>query len=1055
MESSGGQLEFSALLGDLWSSLELQEVEYTSGGEPDEITRIEADAILIEYSLLELLTDGLGGLHAVSSRKLSGHVRVSSATSSEPSSPEPFALPAVLPRFDIQVEELRLTLPELEPIELHGLTLLSDATAPTEHTLEIARVLHEDRALAIRGDFSYAEGRLQLKPLELGTAATLTGFIEVSESEAVWDFVATLGEGRLSSRGNTEPGLREVELDATQLSLRDLAALGRSPTEQDARGSLDCSLRASDDGTSPWPAFAGDLEVSAVRAFGFELESLTASLELDEESPKSWRKLQGTASLDATGLGVPGARLESLSAQLRFDGTRLRLDRFVSTSDFHELLASGELFIDGPEFTLRVDELSVSQDDVGLALNEPTTLFLRDGAVAALSVFDLRGSAGRMQVRFDPATGDCVQVVIDKLNSGGLLASLSDSLPEFEDLTGTARACRSLSGWTQITTDLVAKRLTFAAAEFDCKVRLLGDWTEKRATLHELRFEHDGVPFLEASGAFGLEPTGVRGDDPMSLSLKAHVERARDHIPPRWRDSIPAEGDLQLTASIEGTPNVPRGLLEATASNFALHGRSDPTRTFLSPTELSIRMRLAESLVLEDLVWTGTERHQVRADATLETGPDIRWFDAGVVERLQAAKLTCSGSVVTERLDEAFDWLRDWFGVNSSLRSGHVEGQFAVGGTLSEPVPTAHLRLEGGTVRTGGIPPMTALALACDVNGREVKLSSVRGELGAAPFRGNATMNFPRESSPHVTAHLEGDDLLLLRNSSTKVRADLSLDLKGPLDKLLLSGDLTLAQGRLVSPLDILDFNLRGEKPVRREGLHLFRLTESPFKELRFDVNVRSRGAFRIDNNVASGAVRPDLRLGGTGEVPTLAGTLYVDTTRVKLPANDITVRTGVLRFDETDPFFPRLEIKGDARIKGYDVDITVLGPYDKPEVHLSSTPPLQHEDLVLLVLAGQLPGTSAARTSRAAAQSVAVYLAKDYLARWLSSTSPEDDSSWVDRFDLQTGRDITRSGAETLEASFRFDEDRFRKNDALYLTAESDQYDFINFGVRIVFRFP
>jgi translocation and assembly module TamB len=271
----------------------------------------------------------------------------------------------------------------------------------------------------------------------------------------------------------------------------------------------------------------------------------------------------------------------------------------------------------------------------------------------------------------------------------------------------------------------------------------------------------------------------------------------------------------------------------------------------------------------------------------------------------------------------------------------------------------------------------------------------------------------------------------------------------------VLSGKVVLAQGRIVSPLEVLDFNLRGEKPQRRAGLHLFRLTDSPFKELRFDVDIPSRGRLEIDNNVAKGSVRPDLRLTGTGEVPTLSGTLYIDRTLVKLPANDLTVRSGSVRFDEADPFFPRLEIKADARIKGYDVLVTVLGPYDKPEVVLSSTPPLPAEDLIVLVLAGQTPGASASRTGRAAVQSVAVYLAKDYLARWLSSTDPDDDASWFDRFDFQTGRDITRSGAETLEASFRFDEDRFIERDAIYLTAESDQYDFINFGVRLVFRFP
>ena len=65
------------------------------------------------------------------------------------------------------------------------------------------------------------------------------------------------------------------------------------------------------------------------------------------------------------------------------------------------------------------------------------------------------------------------------------------------------------------------------------------------------------------------------------------------------------------------------------------------------------------------------------------------------------------------------------------------------------------------------------------------------------------------------------------------------------------------------------------------------------------------------------------------------------------------------------------------------------------------------------------------------------------------------DDASFLDRFHFVTGRDVSKGGSLTTEASVRVAQGTFVEKDTLFLVGERDVYEEYNFGVRILFRFP
>ena len=222
-----------------------------------------------------------------------------------------------------------------------------------------------------------------------------------------------------------------------------------------------------------------------------------------------------------------------------------------------------------------------------------------------------------------------------------------------------------------------------------------------------------------------------------------------------------------------------------------------------------------------------------------------------------------------------------------------------------------------------------------------------------------------------------------------------------------------------------------------------------------FDVRLTSKNPFNIRNNLVRGAVRPELKLTGTGESPFLAGKVYVEPTRIRLPAGSLLFESGVIRFDRNRPDRPTLDLVGTSKMLGYDITVLVEGPYDEPVVTLSSVPPLSNDELLLLLIAGQQPNAADdIDGSQGRSMNVAVFLGRDFLSRWLSSDSVEASESIIDRFEVGIGRAVTRSGEDTIEAQFRIADDVLRDGDKLYITGEKDIFDFYNAGLKIVFRF-
>jgi len=397
-------------------------------------------------------------------------------------------------------------------------------------------------------------------------------------------------------------------------------------------------------------------------------------------------------------------------------------------------------------------------------------------------------------------------------------------------------------------------------------------------------------------------------------------------------------------------------------------------------------------------------------------------------------------------------------GRSKSLRrvSGQIETEFSLHGKAAQPKLTGSFVLKNGGLRFAAVnfPSMDGLNGQAEFAGESIHIRGLRGLLGGAPFSIDGVVDLAGEEA-RIDCVAKGSNLLFVRDADLKIRGDADLRLQGPVAGMVLSGDLVVTDGRYTKNFDFLRLFKGTARPRSDSGLQLFSLPDPPFRDMVFHLKISAAEPFLIKNNLASGSVRPVLRLSGSGEVPVLTGRVFVDPSRISLPAGRLAVESGVVTFSENDPGRPTLDLFAKSRLAGYDISMRFQGTSEEPVITLSSVPPLSDEDLLLLVLTGRPPlDPKGSNRRQVAGMNLAVYLGKGLLANLFGNGGAETDESVLERFDLDIGRQITRSGEDTVEAQFRMVEGLLLPGDRLLITSEKDVYDNYNVGVKIVFRF-
>ncbi|MFH1216769.1 MAG: translocation/assembly module TamB domain-containing protein [Pseudomonadota bacterium] len=1050
----------------------------------------DVDLALAEGDLLGKKTDFLlqGGFKddIFSVRKLAGNFGVNEVTIEEAALPLSLFTAWDISRLgDVKMKSVRLHLPDIPALLASFGQDVPLASVP-DHTLDLEGSLAEGKVQIVRGDFASQKNSLLLTGAELHMPPSGQSFLDspfagvldfrlddLRELSALFSLPLMEGKGRGEAvvSGTFRKPTGTVTLVGENFTY-DRCKLGdfaiRAQADSSAIKVLSLALRNSGDILHASGSYLLDSEkigdvkgkivVSDVGRYTGSCLEMEGEFEGDLQAVFSTTgagELQADLEMEHAvfaGFGVAGLR-----GKVTTDWSRYRIDGGDVATEFGTLRFSSLIV---PELSLervRVEmtAMTYSSNSADFSLDKSAALVLSYGKGVDLEVGEARfgSDVGNIVMKGSLSLEgeSSFQIQATDMTSSGWLEKFTGEEYQFSgaDMLITLHGPLSLPKASLVgrVAGISCPQLTEPfSGDMDLEYEGGTGITAHKFLLATSQGQH-----VSLSGRIPFDPLAKNQflPRPISLTGSAALPGLKGLILENPVDGM-MEGEFSGEFRLMGSWENPAGEMNFKGSNLFLHHflKDAPKE----PLTVDCQLRYDAQEILLDNFIVQAKPFSVKTKGKWTGIPTL----AALIRRPPDG-LPGSLSFLA-RLDMPdVGWLSPYAGGVRRL-SGRLETSLQVDGPAAEPKVTGKMKLEQGGVRleSATLPPLDRLTMTASLDGGVVHLEKMTGRFGGAPVELSGDVVLTGADAPVFDWKLTGKSLLLYRDEGMKIRADADLNLQGPLARLRLGGKIMLTDSRYGKNVDFLSM-FRGSAKVKADtGMQFFSFSEPPLRDLVFDVGVvTAEKPFLIANNMARGAARPALRLIGTGEIPVLVGRIYVEPTNINVPAGRIAVESGIITFPENDPDRPTFDLSATSRLAGYDIAMHLQGNSEEPVITLSSDPPLPEDELLLLVLTGSPPQSALdGGKSRIANMKMAVYLGKGLLSRWFGGGGVEDDESVLERFDLEFGRQISKTGQETVEAQFRLIEGLLLPGDRLYITSEKDVYDNVNVGVKIVFRF-
>ena len=269
--------------------------------------------------------------------------------------------------------------------------------------------------------------------------------------------------------------------------------------------------------------------------------------------------------------------------------------------------------------------------------------------------------------------------------------------------------------------------------------------------------------------------------------------------------------------------------------------------------------------------------------------------------------------------------------------------------------PTVFIEVSDGLFQGSWFPhAFEGVSGRIDASPDSFVLRDVEGHLGGGDFTAGGSIEADNFMPTHfaLSTEVKGARVRYLDYLPAGV-GDASLTFDGPVDELLLSGDILIEDMTFAERIDweswVLEFS----------GEHLTgAVAESTEDYFNLDISVRSDETIRFRNNVGDFTVSADLQFLGNTSRPGLSGRVRAHSGgRVLLKERDFEINRAELRFTDPYSFDPDVDIdvqtEVSTREQDYDINYAVRGLYSDWRTSTRSDPALPQADINSLLLFG------------------------------------------------------------------------------------------------------
>ncbi len=314
-------------------------------------------------------------------------------------------------------------------------------------------------------------------------------------------------------------------------------------------------------------------------------------------------------------------------------------------------------------------------------------------------------------------------------------------------------------------------------------------------------------------------------------------------------------------------------------------------------------------------------------------------------------------------------------------------------------------------------------------------LERFKGDIGREPMTMPGKIDFRDLDDLAFGFSVQGDDLPILRQAGLLLRSNLNVVAqKERGEEASITGEIVLQEGLFLMDTTVLTASGGGGQSAATRPPY-FSVDVEPLGDWELDLAVTGDRFMRLQTPAATGVLSMDMKLSGTLREPLAVGRVEFEEGDLVFPFASFELTEGLIEMRIDDPYTPMLSLIGETRRFRYDLGIEITGSAFDPSIRFSSSPPLSSEQILLMVMAGDVPDANFNYSASQRASKIGTYLSQGLF-------SSGGEGGLGSRFSLVTGENLSEQGKETLEMEFKLDE-RFQ------LLGEYDEYDAWNTGLR------
>lgn len=334
-------------------------------------------------------------------------------------------------------------------------------------------------------------------------------------------------------------------------------------------------------------------------------------------------------------------------------------------------------------------------------------------------------------------------------------------------------------------------------------------------------------------------------------------------------------------------------------------------------------------------------------------------------------------------------------GALSQVR-GTLALDLELSGPLARPLPRGSVELlaGGATVESLGVQ-ISEATLAAAIRPDAIRIRRLSARAGEGEIRGHGAIALKTYAPEELALSLRADRWPAIATRQYQAEVDVALEAGGNIRAPSLKGSITVNRARLRPDLAFLD-----DKPLKPRDQTIVLVpaagaaqepaaepdrpapAEAAFKALAVELTMRLGRDVRVIHKNA------DLELGGEvrakkgrGErEPALVGAIEIARGWAGFQGRRFEMRRGTVAFTGGRPIDPSLDIMAEHRAADYLIQAQVEGSAKQPRLTLRSDPPLDHADILAVLLFGK-PASALGRGEQGDLQRQALALSTGYAA--------------------------------------------------------------------------